>query len=67
MKFQNLMCFKSMNPDLKIMISGFGFGLDGYKILLSEFGLGYFRYFIFEADLERILYRIQIQDNKSDA
>ena len=51
MKFKNLMCFKNTDPDLKIKISIFEFGLDGSKILLSGFGSEHPRYPIFRADL----------------
>ena len=54
-------------PDLKIKISGFGFGLDGSKILLSGFGSGHSGYPIFGADPKRISDRIRISDNKFQA
>ena len=54
-------------PDLKTKISGFGFGLNGSKILLSGFGSGHYEYPIFKADPERISDRTWISDNKSQA
>ena len=61
------MYFKNTDPDLKIKISGSGFGLHGSKILLSGFGSGHPGYHIFVADPERISDRIRISDNNSHA